>query len=63
MGVLPNEFQRVMDSLLGHLPGLHMYLDDILIATRGSDERHWREIWTVLSVLNENNAAAKWSKC
>ena len=62
LGDMPNEFQRVMDSSVGHLPGVHVYLDDILIATRGLAERHWRELREVLEVLNENNAAVKLSK-
>ena len=40
-----------------------MYPDDILIATRASVERHWRELRKVLKVINENNAAVKWSTC
>ena len=44
------------------LPGVYVYLDDILFATRGSAERHWRELLKVLEVLSENNEAVKWSK-
>ena len=62
LGDLPNEFGRFMGSLVEHLPGVHVYLEDILIATRGSAERHWREVRKLLQVLIENNAAVKWSK-
>ena len=51
LGHMPNEFQRVMDSGLEHLPGMHVHLGDILILTRESEERHWREIRIVLNVL------------
>ena len=61
-GDMPNEFQRELDSKLGHLPAVQVHLDDILIATIGSEELHWREIKTVLHELNKNNAAVKWSK-
>ena len=43
LGDMPNVFQRVMDSLAGHVSGVLLYLDAILIATRGSAERHWRQ--------------------
>ena len=33
---MPNEFQRVMDSLLKHIPFTNCYIDDILIASKGS---------------------------
>ena len=38
LGDMPNEFQRVMDSLVGHLPRFHVYLDYSLVATRGPAE-------------------------
>ena len=60
---LPNEFQRVMDSSLGHLPGVHFYLDHTVLTIRGSEERPWREFKTVLNVLNRINAAVEWSQC
>ena len=60
---MPNEFQRVMDSLLGHLPEVSVYLDETPIAIRGSKERHWWEVKKMLQVLNDNNAAVKRSKC
>ena len=47
---MPYEFQRIMDSLLGHLSGAHVCLDDIIIATRGSAERHWSEATRALKV-------------
>ena len=36
LGDMPNEFQRVMDSTLGSIPFTNCYLDDILIASKGS---------------------------
>ena len=35
LGDMPNEFQTVMDCMVGNLPGTHVCLDDILVATRG----------------------------
>ena len=48
---------------MGQFPGVHVFLHDILIAVRGSQKRHWREVKNVHHVLNDNNAAVKWSKC
>ena len=53
----------MMDSLVGYLSGVHVYLDEILIATRGSAERHWRELRKMLGVLCDNNAPVKRFKC
>ena len=36
LGNMPNEFQRVMDSLLKDIPFTNCYIDDILIASKGS---------------------------
>ena len=52
-----------MNYMLKPLPGLHIYLDDILNAIRGSEERHRREKGTVLNLQNDNNAAVKSRKC
>ena len=38
LGDMPNEFQRVMDSLLKNIPFTNCYIDDILVASRGSLE-------------------------
>ena len=61
LGDMPNEFQMMMESLVGQQPGVHVFPDELLIATRGPAERHWRELRNVLEVLNDNNAAVKWS--
>ena len=37
---MPNEFQRVMDSLLKNIPLTNCYIDDILIASKGSLNEH-----------------------
>ena len=44
------------------LTGVQIYLDDILVATRVSEERHWHKVQTVLNVLNTKNAAVMWRK-
>ena len=60
---MPNEFQRVMDSLLKNIPFTICYIDDILVASRGSLEEHKLVVYKVLSNLDKNNMAVKWGKC
>ena len=60
---MPNEFQRVMDSTLGSIPFTNCYLDDILIASKGTFLDHKNIVLKILSTLDEYNFAVKWSKC
>ena len=57
LGDMPNEFQRVMDSLLKNIPFTNCYIDDILVASRGSLEEHKSIVYKVLSILDKNNLA------
>ena len=60
MGDMPNNFQRVMDSLLKDIPFTNGYIDDILIASKGSLNEHK----AILSkMLDNKNIAVKWEKC
>ena len=63
LGDMPNEFQRVMDSLLENIPFTNCYIDDILVASRGSLEKHKSIVYKNLSILDTNNMAVKWGKC
>ena len=60
---MPNEFQRVMDSLLKNIPFTNCYIDDILVASRGSLEEHKSIVYKILLILDKNNMAVKWGKC
>lgn len=46
-------FQERMNELLGHLPFVRCYLDDVLIITKGSWEEHCESLATVLKILLE----------
>ena len=63
LGDMPNEFQRVMDSTLGNIPFTNCYLDDILVASKGSFNDHKKIVFKILSTLDSYNFAVKWSKC
>ena len=50
---MPNEFQRVMDSTIGNIPFNNFYLDDILVAFKGSFTDHKNIVYKIfLSTLD-----------
>ena len=59
LGDMPNEFQRVMDSTLGSIPFTNCYLDDILIASKGTFLDHKNIMLKILATLDEYNFAVK----
>ena len=63
LGDMPNEFQRIMDRMTQKLPNTHCYLDDILIATVGSEDEHKKLVINVLKTLDDKGLAIKWEKC
>ena len=63
LGDMPNECQRIMDRLTEKLPNTHCYLDDILIATVGSEDEHKKLVINVLKTLDDEGLAIKWEKC
>jgi hypothetical protein len=54
----PDVFQRIMYELLGDIPNIKVYLDDILIASNGTFEEHAAIMETVLEILQEANFRA-----
>ena len=60
LGEMPNEFQRVMDSLLKSIPFLNCYIEDILVASKGSLEEHKAIVFNIVTILDKNNMAVKW---
>ena len=53
LGDIPNEFRRVMDSTLGSIPFTNCYLDDILIASKGTFLDHKNIVLKILSTLKK----------
>ena len=60
---MPNEFQRVMDSLLKNIPFTNCYIDDIVVALHRSLVEHKAIVYKILSISDKNNMAVKWGKC
>ena len=64
LGDMPNEFQRVMDSTASTTHFTICYLDDILIASKGSFLDHKQNIvFKILSTLDDYIFVFKKSKC
>ena len=56
------DFQRLMDEILGDIPHVFVYIDDILIASETLEE-HLRDLRTVFSILQENGLVVNRKKC
>ena len=58
----PGVFQRVMESLLRHIPGVIVYIDDILV-TGPMDEKHLGSLEEVLDRIESAGLQLKKRKC
>ena len=58
----PSIFQQVIKSLLGDLPNVRVYIDDILISGK-TEADHLRNLELVLSQLSSAGITLKCSKC
>ena len=63
LGDMPNDCQRVMDSLLKDFPFTNCYVNDILIASKWSLNEHKAILLKILFILDSNNMAVKWENC
>ena len=56
------DFQRLMDSILGDLPRVFVYIDDILVASE-TLEQHLEDLDAVFKVLSANGLVIRRDKC
>ena len=56
------DFQRLMDEILGDLPRVYVYIDDILIASE-TIEQHLDDLRAVFETLSANGLVIQRSKC
>jgi hypothetical protein len=56
-------FQRIMFELLGDIPNIQVYLDNILITSNGTFEEHAEIMERVLHILQKANFRANLRKC
>ena len=61
--VMQNEFQKAMDMELSNIPNTYVFLDDIMIVTKGNQETHYKAERKIPTKLNEANIRLKWEKC
>ena len=61
--IMPTEFQKVMDLLLANINRVFVYIDDILIVTKGTKHDHINKVREVLKILDEANLQLKAEKC
>jgi hypothetical protein len=59
----PYIFQRIMYELLGNIPSIQVYLDDILITSNGTFEEHAEIMEKVLHILQKAKFKANVCKC
>jgi hypothetical protein len=59
----PAILQRIMYELLGDIPNIQVYLDDIVITSNGTFEEHASFMETVLHILQKANFRANLRKC
>ena len=56
------DFQRLMDEILGDLPRVFVYIDDILVASE-TPEQHLEDLKQVFQILSENGLVVNRAKC
>ena len=61
--VMPTEFQKIMDNLLEKFSEVFVFIDDILIVTKGTKEEHLAKVREILETLNQENLLVKATKC
>ena len=61
--VMPTEFQKVMDSILAGTKNAFIFIDDILIVTKGTKDEHLQQVREILKTLDEANLQLKTDKC
>ena len=60
---MPTEFQKVMDLTLVNIGCTFVYIDDILIVTRGNKDVHMQKVREVMQILDKANLQLKIDKC
>merc|ERR1711894_213141 len=60
---MPAEFQKAIDCTLTGLKNTFCFLDDILIASRGTKEEHLKLVEACLNKLENENLAIPLRKC
>ena len=60
---MSTEFQKVMDLLLAKFREVFVFIDDILIVTKGTESEHLDKVREILNLTNEAKLQLKARKC
>ena len=60
---MPAEFQKVIDNLLKEFPQANAFIDDILIASKGTKIEHIALVEKLLKKLDVSKVSLKLRKC
>ena len=63
LSVMPTEFQKVMDDLLAKFREVFVFMDDILIVTKGTKQDHIEKVREILKTLDAAELQLKAEKC
>ena len=63
LSVMPTEFQKVMDLLLAKFREVFVFIDDILIVTKGTKNEHLDKVREILKTLDNAELQLKAGKC
>ena len=61
--VMPTEFQRIMEEILINIANVYVFIDDILIVTKGTKEEHEEKVREVFKKLDSRKLQLKEDKC
>ena len=61
--VKPTEFQKIMDLTLANKNSVFLYIDDILIVTKGTKQQHVNKVREVMRKLDDATLQLKAGKC
>ena len=60
---MPTEFQKLLDLTLANVNSVFVYIDDVLIVTKGTKQEHLNKVREVMKILDEANLQLKAEKC
>ena len=63
LSVMPTEFQKVMDMLLAKFREVFVFIDDILIVTKGTKSEHLDKVREILKTFDYAELQLKAAKC
>ena len=59
---MPAEFQRAMDCILSEFPQAHVFIDDVLVVTRGTEVDHIATLEKILKKTGQGDYVVKTNK-